>query len=335
MEEIKNVIVEQKDIFNLIKYLEDYFKNKQAILDETERAIKEEESAYAEWSKKRFDPNYPDNPAEFNYQLFHNKRETASLTLDINYIDGSAVTGKSVDDFVHHLKTIEFSKISSITINMNISYKKNYQANDYSYDPNNRVSQDVYIKFSEDFIYYTISGENCDHEVTELKTYVLDMFDRLSPKLTSIITKRNKIKFTSTLFVAFLLSGILTSLAVYFLKDTIISLNLGYFKYATVAVYLVLSLILNALIPPFKLSSLYALIIPKKTSHYDTRKKEMVNTDNLQDFVSSPEVQIGANAKRANVRSEITRISRTRKLLAAIFFVVGLAATIVVTILFI
>ena len=335
MEEIKNVIVEQKDIFNLIKYLEGYFKQKQEMLNATEIAIKEEETAYAEWSKMRFDSNYSNVPAEFNYQLFHNKRETASLTLDINYIDGSAVTGKSVDDFVHSLKTIEFSKISSITINMNIAYKKDYQANDYTYDPSNRISQDVYIKFSEDFIYYTISGENCDHEVTELKTYVLDMFDHLSPKLTSIITKRNKIKFTSTLFLAFLLSGIITSAAIYFFKETIISLNLGSLKYLTIAVYLFLALILNAIIPPFKLSQLYKNILPNKMTHYDTSKKEMVTTDNLQDFVSSPEVQIGANAKKANIRHEITRISKRRKILAAIFFVVGIIATAAATLLFI
>ena len=218
---------------------------------------------------------------------------------------------------------------------MNISYKKNYQANDYTYDPSNRISQDVYIKFSEDFIYYTISGENCDHEVTELKTYVLDMFDRLSPKLTTIITKRNKIKFVSTLFLAFLFSSIITALSVYFLKDTIISLNLGNLKYLTIAVYLVLSLILNAAIPPFKLSQLYSNILPKKMTHYDTSKKEMVTSDNLQDFVSSPEVQIGSNAKKANIRQEITRISKQRKILAAIFFIVGLIATAAATFLFI
>jgi hypothetical protein len=335
MEEIKNVIVEQKDIFNLIKYLEGYFKNKQEMFDATEAAVKQEEAAQAEWSKQRFDPNYTNVPEEFNYQLFHNKRDLATLTVDISYVDGSSTTGKSVAEFVHSLNTKEFQNITSLTINMNISYKRDYKANDYTYDPHNRISQDVYIKFSEDFIYYTISGENCDHEVTELKTYVLDMFDRLSPKLTTIITKRNKIKFVSTLFLAFLFSSIITALSVYFLKDTIISLNLGNLKYLTIAVYLVLSLILNAAIPPFKLSQLYSNILPKKMTHYDTSKKEMVTSDNLQDFVSSPEVQIGSNAKKANIRQEITRISKQRKILAAIFFIVGLIATAAATFLFI
>ena len=335
MEEIKNVIVEQKDIFNLIKYLEGYFKNKQEMFDATEAAVKQEEAAQAEWSKQRFDPNYTNVPEEFNYQLFHNKRDLATLTVDISYVDGSSTTGKSVAEFVHSLNTKEFQNITSLTINMNISYKRDYKANDYTYDPHNRISQDVYIKFSEDYIYYTISGENCDAEVTELKTYMLDMFASLSPKLTSVITKRNKIKFVSTLFLAFLFAGAITSAAIYFLQDTISTFNLGSLKYLTVAVYLVLSLLLNVLIPTFKLSQLYALIIPKKTSHYDTYKKTMVNVDNIQDFVSSPEVQIGANAKRANVRQEIKRIHKQRKVLALIFFVVGLAATLAMTILFI
>ena len=142
MEEIKNVIVEQKDIFNLIKYLEGYFKTKQEMLDATEIAIKQEEAAQAEWSKQRFDPNYTNVPAEFNYQLFHNKRETASLTIDTSYVDGSSTTGKSVSEFVHSLNMKHFEHITSLTINMNISYKRNYKANDYTYDPSNRISQD-------------------------------------------------------------------------------------------------------------------------------------------------------------------------------------------------
>ena len=335
MEELKNVIVEQKDIFNLIKYLDGYFKSKQEMLDATESAVKQEEAAQAEWSKTRFDSNYTNVPAEFNYQLFHNKREFAALTIDISYIDGSSSTGKTVADFIHSLNLKPFEYITSLTINMNIAYKRNYQANDYSYDPNNRISQDVYIKFAEDYIYHTISGENCDQDITELKTYINDMFASLSPKLTPIITKRSKIKFVSTLFYAFILSGIITSLAIYYLQDTISQFNIGDFKYLTVAIYLFLSLVINMLIPPFKLHQLYSFILPKKTSRYDSYKKTMVKVDNVQDFISTPEVQIGAHSNRSNIRKQIKSIYKTRKNLASATFAIGLIAVVAMTILFI
>ena len=120
MEELKNVIVEQKDIFNLIKYLDGYFKSKQEMLDATESAVKQEETAQAEWSKTRFDSNYTNVPAEFNYQLFHNKREFAALTIDISYIDGSSSTGKTVADFIHslNLKPFDATKIMIFIVNI-------------------------------------------------------------------------------------------------------------------------------------------------------------------------------------------------------------------------
>ena len=74
MEEIKNVIVEQTDIYDIIRSFNDYFLNQQQMFDETDRLINEEESKYQEWNNARFNSaDYANYPA-FNRQTFKNKR---------------------------------------------------------------------------------------------------------------------------------------------------------------------------------------------------------------------------------------------------------------------
>ena len=97
MEEIKNVIVEQKDILDMIKAFNQYHLSKQMVFDETERLVKEEEARYEEWNKAKYaSQDFATFPA-FERQVFHNKRTVSTLTIDITYIDGSSLTGKSVD----------------------------------------------------------------------------------------------------------------------------------------------------------------------------------------------------------------------------------------------
>lgn len=324
MDEIKNVVVEQKDIYNIIKYFNDYFLKMKEIFDATDSFVNEEEQRYAEWSKVRYDDNFT-GEKEFKRELFANKREVATISLDVSYIDGSTLNGKSVDDFLASLSTIQFDKIESLTINMNISYKLKYKADDYGYDPTNRVSQDVYIKFREDSIYYNISGEHCDSVVTDHKTFVLDTFNNLEPRFSPLITKRKKIKYISTMYIAFILSAILVSAAAVLIDRYVTIFELGSLKFAFIPLYAVFGLFLNTIVPAARLSKLYSLIVPKQRVEYDTYKKENIKVDNIQDFVSYPEVQIGKSAKKANVRQDIVKIYKGSKPKNIICFVLGLA----------
>ena len=85
----------------------------------------------------------------------------------------------------------------------------------------------------------------------------------------------------------------------------------------------ILSFFLNVIIPPFKLMKLYSLINPKQTVVYDSYKKSLENVDNIKDFVSYPEVQIGSNAKKANVRQQISKIRNSSKKKNIISFIIN------------
>ena len=194
MEEIKNVIVEQKDIYDIIHAFSDYFSKQQQIFDETDRLVNEEEEKYKEWNTARYNSDDFANFPEFQRQTFENKRTSASLRIDTSYIDGSAVNGKDVDEFTESISHLGFDKMESITINMDITYHAKYKADDYSSDPHNNITQTVYLKFKEDSIYYSVSGDNCPAAVTELKEIILNKFSKLEPRLSPLITKRKKIK---------------------------------------------------------------------------------------------------------------------------------------------
>ena len=86
MEEIKNVIVEQKDIYDIINAFKDYYQAKQVVFDETERLVKEEEAKYNEWNEARYKSNDFANFPEFKRQTFQNKRTSASLTIVTPFI---------------------------------------------------------------------------------------------------------------------------------------------------------------------------------------------------------------------------------------------------------
>lgn len=324
MEEIKNVIVEQKDILDIIKSLNQHFLEKQKVFDETERLVKEEEVRYEEWNKAKYASQDFANYPAFERQVFHNKRTHSAFTIDISYIDGSSLNGKSVDETLETLGVKAFDKIESITINLNLSYQLNYKADDYSADSANRVSQDVYLKFREDSIYYSVSGENCDAEVTDIKNIILDKFRSLEPRLSNLITKRKSLKYKATLYVSFLLSAILVSLAAFLIKKYVTFFDMHDYRFAYIPLWFVLSFVINAVIPSAKLSKWYSLIIPKQSKEYSSYDKAYHNVDNIKDFVAYPEVQIGANAKKANIRKAIKDHLKKSKVKAIVTFVLGL-----------
>lgn len=325
MEEIKNVIVTQKDIYDLIQTFNTYFIDKEKIFNETERLVNEEEANYKQWNDARYSSNDFANYPEFKRQVFHNKRSSSSFTINTSYVDGSNIDGKSADEFIQSVSHLGFDKMEAITINMNISYYNDYKVDDYSSDPSNRVSQDVYIKFREDSIYYTVSGENCSAAVTELKSIILNKIDSLEPRLSNLITKRKKIKYRATFYRAFILSAILVCVLAVLLKKYVTIIDLYPYRYGYFAVYLLLSLFINPLVPSAKLSKLYSLIIPKQSKEYSSYDKAYHNVDNLKDFVSYPEVQIGANAKKSGVRDGIKKHIKHSKVKNIIAFILGLA----------
>lgn len=324
MEEIKNVIVEQNDIIKIVNYLNDYFLDKQKDFEATEALIQEEENEYKAWSQKRQELNYPDNYPEFVRKEFQNKRDYASMSVDINYKDGSSYTNKPVDEFLSSLTHHGFAIIESLSINMHITYKKYYKADDYTFDPTNRIEQDVYVRFAEEYVSYNISGSNAEAEVTTLKEYILSLFHSLQPRLSEIITKRNKIKYNSTLYISFPITAILLIAAAVVLNIYIPQLNVHQYRLWLIPAYVILSFFLNVIIPPFRLMKLYSLITPKQTVVYDSYTKSLENVDNIKDFVSYPEVQIGSNAKKANVRQEILKIQKKSKTKNMISFIINI-----------
>ena len=324
MEEIKNVIVEQTDILKIVNYLNNYYLEKQKEFEATEALIKEEEAEYTAWSKRRQELNYPDNYPEFVRKEFQNKRDYASMSVDINYKDGSSYTNKPIDEFLGSLAHHGFAIIESLSINMHLAYKKYYKADDFSFDSANRIEQDVYVRFSEEYISYNISGANAEAEVTRIKEYILSLFHSLQPRLSEIITKRNKIKYNSTLYLSFSVTAILLIAAAIAINTYIPQLNLQQYKLWLIPAYVVLSFFLNVIIPPFRLMKLYSLITPKQTVVYDSYTKSLENVDNIKDFVSYPEVQIGSNAKKANVRQEILKIQKKSKTKNMISFIINI-----------
>ena len=290
--------------------------------------VQEEETRYNAWNEARYKAEDFANYPAFERRTFQNKRTSAVLTIETEYVDGSSVAGRTVDEFMKSISSIGFDKMQAITIYMDISYQAEYKADDYSANPQNRIMQNVYVKFREDSIYYSVSGENCPYEVDKLKGIILEKFDNLEPRLSKLITKRNTIKYFSRLSVSFILSAILVGALGFFASRYLTNFNWDVYRYALIPVYFIASFGLNVFLPSAKLSRLYSLIIPKQSKEYSSYDKAYHNVDNLKDYVSYPEIHIGKNAKKAGVRTTIQKHIKKSKMRNLIAGVIG---TLIVT----
>ena len=110
----------------------------------------------------------------------------------------------------------------------------------------------------------------------------------------------------------------------YLAKQYLTIIDLTDYRLFFIPAYLIVALLINLIIPSAKLSNLYSLIIPKQQKEYSSYDKKYHNIDNVQDFVSYPEIQIGQNAKKAGVRETIQKHIKKSKIKNILAFVFGL-----------
>ena len=312
---VQNKIVEQKDIIKIIEILNNFYKSKKEIFDNTQRAIEEEEKEYSEWNKKRYESNNFSSYPKFGYKTHTDKLTYEHFRFSLKCKDGITYDEKT---YVEANKTLSsgYENVERLSITLDLSWQKTYNKDNFHYSDSDRASINVHITFHEDDVYTNYSASNADNDINFLKSEITDVFDSLKTKHTDIISQRESIKYKSTLCYSFIISAIIV--AVLSIKEGGKVISFSGWEYL---VFIVLSCFINIMMPTKKLNSLYKEIIPNKKTVYEN--KELKKVDNVKEFMRTAEVHIGQNAFKSGKREQIEAIRKSSKTANIVCFIIS------------
>lgn len=308
---VQNKIVEQKDILKIIEILNNFHREKMEMFNKTQSEIDAEEEEYNKWRDARYSSNNFDNYPDFQSKKHTNKLVYEKFAFSFYCVDGLSYEDKTYSE-AQIIMNSGYSSFERITVSLDMTWNKTYQRDDYNYSDKNNANISVSVTFREDDVYTYYSTKSADADIKFLKSEINDVFNSLKPKYSSIIARRESIKYQSTLSISYIISAAIVVIVTIFLKNS----EIKFFSYWQFLAFILLALIINMFIQPQKLNSLYKQIIPKKKTVYEG--KELKKVDNIKEFKSTAEVHIGSNSYKAGKRDQIVEIQK--KSLSSNFF---------------
>ena len=272
---VQNKIVEQKDIIKIVDIINNFYNEKMEIFNKTKAEIEAEQEAYSEWNKKKYESaNFADYPP-FEYKTHTNKFTYGHLSFSFYCIDGLTYEDKSYAE-AQNIMSNGYSQYEKISISLDLSWNKTYNQNDFSYSDKNNSNVGLHLTFYEDDIYISYSSKDADSDVRYLKSEISDVFDSLQPKYTKLISKRESIKYNSTLWISSIFSAIIACLTPFAVDKLGMTIT---FQWLPLIVYIVLIPFINMIVPSTSLSKLYKQIVQNKKTVYEDR--ELKKVDNV------------------------------------------------------
>lgn len=282
-EKIVNKIVPIETIIEIANYLEDQ---------------KEEYNRLFELDKQK------NQNLSYSEQRYEYKGDTPKVQYTIRFKGGREVTEQGYNWFIEMINNL--STVENITIYSNISYSTNYkEQNHYEY-----MYLYTWIHLWEDRVILRVDGTNMEEQVYKVHSYLRSTIENNEDRYNKTV-KNRKVRVQAFSFSI----GIILSYLVY----TILLINkaklpeyiLNYMDNKFVLIigqWFVSGLLGNILGFPI-MTSLYRNIIPKtKYSHYSKQSHKSIYVDNIEDYISHDEVQIGTFANNGKNRSNIEKI---------------------------
>ena len=301
-ERIANKIITIEKIIEIANYLE---KQK----DEYNRLFEEDKNNNANLS--------------YSEQVHQYQGNKCGVRYTINFKDGREIEEESYNWFMENISILK--TIKGINFYLPVSYSSNIKDRNH----NEYMNLYVWLFFQEDHITLKVEGTNVEDQVYKLHTAIRGILDSCEERYNKTV-KFRKLRIQSFTFsIGFLLSYIL------YLVLIASKANLGADivkfldnKYFLVFGQWAVAAILGNIIGLPIMMSLYRNILPKtKYSHYSTSSHRSVYVDNIEDYVSHNEIQIGEfadNAKKRSLIEKIYKITRiivlVQVLLSVIFF---------------
>ena len=298
-EKIVNKIVPIETMIEIANYLEDQ-------KDEYNRLFEQDK-------QKNQNLSYSDQRWEY-------KGENSKVQYTIKFKDGREVTEQGYNWFLGMINNL--SAVKEIILNSDIYYSSNYR------DPKNYEYMHLYIwlHFYEDTIYLRVDGKNMEEQVYRVHSYLRGTIENNEDRYNKTV-KNRKARVQAFSFSI----GIILSYLVYVIllinKANLPEYLVTYLDNKFVVIlgqWFVAGLLGNILGFPI-MTVMYKNIVPKtKYSHYSRQSHKSVYVDNIDDFTSHDEVQIGDFANNGRNRANIEKIFKITSKIIIVQFVISI-----------
>ena len=241
---------------------------------------------------------------KYNEQVYEYKGEHPKVQYTIKFKDGREITEPDYNWFIGMLGNLK--AIERISFYSSISYSANYKNREhYEY-----MHLYTWVHFYEDSTTIRVDGTNMEEQVYRTHSYLRGTIENNDDRYNKTVKNRNfrvqsfclTIGFVLSYIIYFILNGMkadLPEIVVQILNN----------KYGIIiGQWFISALIGNILGFPIMMA-LYRNIVPKaKYSHYSRSSHKSVYVDNVDDYVSHNEVQIGKFADNGKNRLLIEKI---------------------------
>lgn len=283
LEKIVNKIIPIETILEVANYLEDQCEEYQRLFEKDKQ--KNEGLKYSE-------------------QIYDYRGENPKVQYRIVFKDGKDIKQEGYNWFIGNLNNLNL--IKEICFFCTINYSSNSKIREhYEYM---RLYTAVY--FREDTVTIQVEGTNMEEQVNRVHSYLRGIIENNDDRYNKTV-KNRQLRMQSFCITI----GIVLSYIIYFIlmanKNIFPAELVNYLNNKIVIIigqWLISVLVGNILGLPIMLL-LYKNILPKtKYSHYNKSSKKFVYVDNIEDYISHDEVQIGTFANNGKQRATIEKI---------------------------
>ncbi len=241
---------------------------------------------------------------KYSEQVYQYKGDTPKIEYTIRFKDGKEVTEPDYNWFISMLNNL--SVIEKITLYYYVGYSSNYEnKGNYEY-----MHIYTWLHFWEDSTTIRVEGKNMEEQVYRLHSYLRGILENTDDRYNNTVKKR-KLRIQSFCFsIGFILSYI-----IYFVllanKAKIPQELANYMnnKYVIIFGQWFLSAVIGNIFGLPIMMILYRNILPKaKYSHYSKSSQKSIYVDNIEDYISHNEVQIGKFSNNGKNRTLIEKI---------------------------
>ena len=298
-EKIVNKIVPIETIIDLANYFEDQKEEYRSLLERDENKNKN---------------------LKYNEQVYEYKGKVPEIQYTIKYKDGRNITENNYNWFINNINNL--SAIEEITIHYTVSYSSNVKdINHYEY-----IRLYSWVHFRENTITLHVDGTNMEEQVHKVHSYIRGTIEDNEDRYNKTIKNKQRRIQCFCLSIGFVLSYI-----IYFiLKINMNSLPNEISTYINNKFVLIFGqwfiafLVGNIFGFPI-MRTLYKTLVPKeKYSHYSTSSHKSIYVDDIENFISENEVQIGKNTNNGQKRVIIEKIYKVTKIIVLIQVVLSI-----------
>lgn len=253
--------------------------------------------------KKLFDRDEQKNKdLKYSEQVYEYKKHELDINYTIKFKDGRELKEPDYNWFIGMLGNLK--AIERISISSSIRYSSNSNG-EHKY-----MSLYTYVSFYETYATIRVDGGNMEEQVYRTHSYLRGVIENNEDRYNKTVKNRNFRIQSFCLSIGFVLSYIIY-LVLNGMKAELpeIILQILNNKYGIIlGQWFISALIGNILGFPIMMA-LYRNIVPNaKYSHYNSSSHKSVYVDNIEDYVSHCEVQIGKFADNGKNRMIIEKI---------------------------